>query len=106
MDSLTEAWINDYLDLYNYARSIGDSEWEAAILESLHNKDIRLQEYKKSLLLHNLWRAYETINQQLMEIFAELRAAEDRSRTESLQEVWHKLKLKRIDVARKILAVK
>lgn len=102
MSSITESWINDYLDLYNYARSIGDSEWESNILETLRNKDVLLQEYKKSLLLRDLWRNYDTINRQLMEVFGKLREVADRSQAAPLQEQWFKLKIMRIDIARKI----
>lgn len=106
MSSLTEAWVNDYLDLYNYARSIGDSEWENSILETLRNMDQLLKEERKKQLLRELLTSYDRINRQLMEVFGKLRAATGASQTESLQEQWYKLKMMRMDVARKILQVK
>lgn len=32
-------WINDYLDLYNYAGSVGDKEWQAIIKEQFLARD-------------------------------------------------------------------
>lgn len=34
-----EQWINDYLDLYNYAGSVGDTEWQAIIKEQFLARD-------------------------------------------------------------------
>lgn len=105
MDAFSEAWVNDYLDLYNYARSIGDSAWEAEILEALRNRN-DLMEYRRTIMLRELWRTYETINRQLMEVFANLREEANRHRTEALRDRWFHLKLMRIDVARKIMSYK
>ncbi|WP_377918348.1 hypothetical protein [Bacillus songklensis] len=33
----TQLWVNDYLDLYLYAGSIGDTSWQQEILEKLHD---------------------------------------------------------------------
>ncbi|MFE6078808.1 hypothetical protein ACFVQB_30615 [Paenibacillus sp. NPDC057886] len=107
MSSWTQAWVNDYLDLYNYARTIGDSEWAENILRKLHEqKDALLQKEKKVAMLRELLANYDRINNQLLEIFNKLRVASEGSQTESLQEQWFKLKLMRIDVSRKILQYK
>ncbi|TBL76505.1 hypothetical protein [Paenibacillus thalictri] len=103
MDSITAAWVNDYLDLYNYARSIGDSEWEKEIIASLKNKNL-LAEYRRNMILRDLWKSYDMINRQLLEVFAELRSSAESNREETLQDRWFQLKLERIHVARKILS--
>ncbi|SEL62183.1 hypothetical protein [Paenibacillus sp. OK003] len=107
MDALTQAWVNDYLDLYNYARTIEDSEWAEDILRKLRDqKDALLEEERKAILLRELLTSYDRINKQLVDIFSKLRVASEGSQTESLQEQWFKLKLMRIDVSRKILQYK
>lgn len=107
MDSLTQTWVNDYLDLYNYARTVEDSEWADDILGKLRDqKDALLEEERKVILLRELLTSYDRINKQLVEIFNKLRVASEGSQTDSLQEQWFKLKLMRIDVSRKILQYK
>ncbi|MGX1832276.1 hypothetical protein ACWIE6_28965 [Paenibacillus taichungensis] len=107
MDSLTQTWVNDYLDLYNYARTIEDSEWAEDILRKLQDqKDALLEEERKAILLRGLLTSYDRINKQLIDIFSKLRVASEGYQTESLQEQWFKLKLMRIDVSRKILQYK
>jgi len=104
MDSLTQTWVNDYLDLYNFARTIEDSEWAEDILKKLRDqKDALLEEERKAILLRELLISYDRINKQLVDIFSKLRVAAEGYQTESLQEQWFKLKLMRIDVSRKIL---
>ncbi|WP_145052918.1 hypothetical protein [Paenibacillus xylanexedens] len=104
MSSWTQAWVNDYLDLYNYARRIGDSEWAEDILGKLRNqKDTLLEEEQKSIMLRELLASYDRINKQLVEIFSKLRVASEGYQTESLHEQWFKLKLMRINISRKIL---
>lgn len=107
MNTWTSAWVNDHLDLYNYALSIGDSEWAANILHKLKvEKEAILEKEHKAFLLRELLSSYDWINDQLMEIFRMLRTATMESQTETLQEQWYKLKLLRIDVSRKILQYK
>lgn len=104
MSSWTQTWVNDYLDLYNYAKTIGDSAWAEDLLRKLRDqKDIMLEEERKVRLLRELLANYDRINNQLLEIFNKLRGASEGSQAESLQEQWLKLKLMRIDVSRKIL---
>lgn len=107
MDSLTQSWVNDYLDLYNYALTIEDSEWAEEILRKLRDqKDALLEEERKAIMLRELLISYDRINKQLVDIFSKLRVASEGDQTESLQEQWFKLKLMRIDVSRKILQYK
>ncbi|WP_127534033.1 hypothetical protein [Paenibacillus kobensis] len=105
MESLTEAWMNDYLDLYIYAGSIGDRGWQDDILAVLRDKEV-LKETYHAMMLRELWNKFDRINQQLVEVFAELRSATVRSRTEVLQEKWMKLRIERNKVTRKILSYK
>ncbi|TXK75124.1 hypothetical protein [Paenibacillus sp. N3.4] len=32
---ISQTWINDHLDLYNYALALGDKEWQQQILQTL-----------------------------------------------------------------------
>ncbi|GAA3332640.1 hypothetical protein GCM10020331_093590 [Ectobacillus funiculus] len=45
----TQQWINDYLDLYLYAESIGDESWQQEIIEKNCKKNF-LTKYKIPLL--------------------------------------------------------
>lgn len=39
----TQQWINDYLDLYLYAESIGDESWQQEIIEKLQTLSNEIQ---------------------------------------------------------------
>ncbi|MFB9759050.1 hypothetical protein [Ectobacillus funiculus] len=39
----TQQWINDYLDLYLYAESIGDESWQQEIIEKLQKLSNEIQ---------------------------------------------------------------
>lgn len=39
-----QLWINDYLDLYLYAKSIDDYWWQQEIIEKLQNFHIKQKE--------------------------------------------------------------
>jgi hypothetical protein len=34
-----KAWVNGYLDLYLYAGTIGDTQWQCDIMDTLRNAD-------------------------------------------------------------------
>lgn len=107
MNTWTSTWVNDHLDLYNYALSIGDSTWAANIIHKLKvEKENLLEQEHKALLLSELLSSYDRINNQLMEVFRMLRATTMESQTVALQQQWYTLKLLRIDVSRQILQYK
>jgi hypothetical protein len=57
-DSVVKMWVNDYLDLYLYAKSLNDHLWQQEIIEILQNS----HHYIKKLYL------FLKINFQLGEI--------------------------------------
>ena len=92
---LKETWINDYLDLYLYAKGIGDQEWETEILQKLTFTD-------NDLFLYHLWAQFDAINTQLLLSYQQLRSASNALEQEQLWEkVWN-LKMERITVSQKI----
>ncbi|WP_311764882.1 hypothetical protein [Paenibacillus agricola] len=97
--------MDDYLDLYNYAKHISDEQWQQQIIEVLANKDLLLQAYAQEMqqkLKQDLWKMFDAINRHMLEIYAELRKSQDQQQVEYLRkQVWD-LKSQRVDISRKI----
>ncbi|SFM20340.1 hypothetical protein SAMN03159341_12046 [Paenibacillus sp. 1_12] len=102
---LTQAWVDDYLDLYNYAKYIGDTEWQQQITEALSNKESIIQNHVLEMqekLKQDLWKMFDTVNRNMLQIYEELRKSQDVKQVEDLrQQVWE-LKTQRIELSRKI----
>ncbi|WP_216624754.1 hypothetical protein [Paenibacillus foliorum] len=93
-------WVDDYLDLYNYARKLGDTEWQQQILQTLNNKD-ELRE----TLQYNLWKMFDTINGKMLELYEQLRRSKDSNQIETLREQVWELRNQRIVISRRIKAI-
>lgn len=99
-------WVDDHLDLYNYAGSLGDTEWQEAIRESLKFRDNYVQQEIRAKLRQDLWKMYDSINLRMLELFEQLRQSKDSTQIETIREQVWVLKSQRIEISKKILAVK
>ncbi|MGF7035027.1 hypothetical protein J2T17_006019 [Paenibacillus mucilaginosus] len=99
---LTVAWINDYLDLYNYAKALGDEAWQADILETLRLHDVSIRREEQAAVREQLWRQFDALNLRLLELYARLREADSGESAEELQgQIWA-LKVERIRLTNRI----
>ncbi|MNO21519.1 hypothetical protein D3C76_112930 [compost metagenome] len=99
---LAERWIDDHLDLFNYAVSIGDTEWQQEIIAILNNKSSMIQKEIHATMMQQLWSKYDLINDKMLELFTKMRETTSSVEESSIKELIWKLKLQRIDLARRI----
>ncbi|MEO3945648.1 hypothetical protein [Gorillibacterium sp. CAU 1737] len=97
-----QAWINDHLDLYNYAGRIGDREWQADLKQRFLTREEHLSTITVEVLRQDLWRIFDQINVKMLELFGELRAEPDQEREAELRDKVWELKSMRIEIVRKI----
>ncbi|PWV92017.1 hypothetical protein DFQ01_1373 [Paenibacillus cellulosilyticus] len=102
-----EVWINDQLDLYNYALQIGDTDWQQQILDTLSQKDKYLQELYNEQENQRLWGQFNEINQAMLQLLEEIRTqALDREQLEAIRVKLSELKKRRLTIVHKINSVK
>ncbi|KPV56451.1 hypothetical protein QJ48_27690 [Paenibacillus sp. A3] len=104
MKAAAALWVDDYLDLYNYAGRIGDTAWQQEITDILKQKDAYVSEAVRTRKLEELWMTFDSINRKMLELYRELRETNDAWVTERLREQVMELKTERITVSRKIKA--
>lgn len=97
-----QAWIDDYLDLYNYARHIGDTEWQAHILRMLQQKDNHIEDENAHLFQLQLWRKFDSVNRKLLELIGRIRSVSNETELFRLQRQIGELKAQRNELARTI----
>lgn len=107
MSSLTEkqlsaVWVDDYLDLYNYAGRLGDTAWQHEIIQLLQQRDLIIQAEVQQKLEQDLWKMFDMINQKMLRIYELIRSSEDKQQAQALREQVWELKSQRIDISRKI----
>lgn len=99
-----QAWINDYLDLYNYAVALGDTEWQLELLTKLKQNGVHIERHMRENYREQLWRTFDSINRSMLEIYDELRKTKNVRTSEILKERVWELKIRRLDVSRKLKA--
>ncbi|GKU78064.1 hypothetical protein [Paenibacillus sp. L3-i20] len=94
-------WLDDYLDLYNYADQINDSVWKEAIVETIRNgpseehADVVQGQQKEQL-----WREFNALNDKLIELFAIKKSSSSLFEIEIVQQLIQTLKQRRLEVGR------
>jgi hypothetical protein len=102
-----EVWINDQLDLYNYALQIGDTDWQQHIIETLSHKDDYLQELYNEQENQRLWGQFNEVNQAMLRLLEEIRTqAMDREQLEAIRSKLSELKKRRLAIVQQINTVK
>lgn len=95
--------VNDYLDLYLYAGSIGDTSWQQEIMEKLQNFHNEVKKENQSFALDNLLEKYKHLNEEILTIYSQIRSQPSNS---YLHDKVLKLKQQRISLGREIRKVK
>ncbi|MDP4107850.1 MAG: hypothetical protein Q8935_23230 [Bacillota bacterium] len=99
----THLEVNDYLDLYLYAGSIGDISWQQVLMEKLQNFHNEVRKEKQSYVLNNLLEKYKHLNEEILTIYYQIRSQPSNG---YLQDKIGKLKQQRISLGREICLVK
>ncbi|WP_336787023.1 hypothetical protein [Paenibacillus sp. MMO-177] len=93
-------WINDHLDLYNYAKQIGDQEWQKELNRSLAGWKEQSSQQALSMKAAELWRKFDVINRRMLDLYRQLRDSDDASDLKTLREEVWLLKLQRVELSR------
>ncbi|MBP1934427.1 hypothetical protein [Ammoniphilus resinae] len=97
--------INDYLDLYQYAKEIGDLDWQQDILSKLQNRDVLVKEQVEALLTAQLWGKFDEINTKLLEIYGKMNNTLISYEFDRLQDQVWELKQERVNVSQKLRGI-
>ncbi|RAV01716.1 hypothetical protein [Paenibacillus sp. YN15] len=100
----TYQWINDHLDLYNYAGEQGDRDWQQEILQALAEKEQRIASEWKAKTRDELWRQYDEVNGLLLELYAELRGRDKQAQQELIERLLL-LKQQRLEISRQLAII-
>ncbi|MGO4370476.1 hypothetical protein [Paenibacillus sp. 2TAB19] len=95
-------WVDDYLDLYNFATQIGDAEWQHDILQALRAKDNHINLEIEHGLRVDLWLRFDAINRKMLDIYEQLRRNQDEAQQRQLREKVWEFKLQRVMIASKL----
>jgi len=104
--SASERWLDDYLDLYNYALRIGDEQWQADILRTLRQKEKLHAGDETERLKLALWARFVSICQEVLSLYEVMRFSKDAKFQRSLLEKAWSLKIERIHIGRQIHSLK
>jgi len=100
-----QARTNDYLDLLNYAKLIGDPEWQNEIIHELKQSDGQLDAQLQSEIQATLWSQFDIINKQVLELYDLARKSRDNAELLKYEEKLRGLKRQRADVVLQIKGV-
>ncbi|MGO4107275.1 hypothetical protein [Paenibacillus sp. YAF4_2] len=99
--TIARQWINDYLDLYNYAKQIGDIEWQQQLIRILARSEEESHQLALTRKASELWQQFDIINKKMMDLYHQLRTSDDSSKLRTLQEEVWVLRLKRVELSRR-----
>lgn len=89
--------VDEYLDLYLFAKNLGDIHWQNEIIEQLKNHN---QKTDKTWEIQALWESFERVNTKILALYKELR--NDSAASEAIGEKLWTLKQQRIEISREI----
>lgn len=89
--------VDEYLDLYLFAKNLGDIHWQNEIIEQLKNHNPKSD---KTWEIQALWESFERVNTKILALYKELR--NDSAASEAIGEKLWTLKQQRIEISREI----
>lgn len=89
--------VDEYLDLYLFAKNLGDIQWQNEIIEQLKNHN---QKTDKTWEIQALWESFERVNNKILSLYKELQ--NDSTISEAIGEKLWILKQQRIEISREI----
>jgi len=100
--TVAQIWIDDYLDLLNYAISIGDMEWKKEIILTLSERDQHMKHIARQAEEQKLLAQFESINREMMILNQQLKSSTSvQEELQLKQKVWE-LKLERLRIAKQL----
>lgn len=99
---IAQHWMDDHLDLLNYARSIGDTEWQRQLLETLRQSRRHIEQETRRIATRQLWEQFAAVNRQMIVLFAQIRVAVNTGEQRRLREKMWELKLQRVEIGKEL----
>ena len=93
-DKHRKQWIDDYLDLYNYAGSVGDTEWQAVIKEQFLARDKSIDDE----FIDILGGLFEEVQLALFSLYEQRRNSKDEAEKHKLALEIQRLRKVRTDL--------
>ncbi|MDF2935354.1 MAG: hypothetical protein K0Q90_727 [Paenibacillaceae bacterium] len=93
--AIAGAWVNDQLDLYNLAVSLGDMAWQQDILGRLYNREKLIRQETELRTKEELWLRFDEINGRMLVLYRELRSISHKGTEQALREEALELKKQR-----------
>lgn len=97
-------WTDDYLDLYNFAVSVCDIEWQQQIIQTLHAKENHIRLEIDHGIRVDLWLRFDQINRKMLDIYEKLRNVQNSEQQMQLREKVWEFKRQRVMIASKLKA--
>ena len=97
--------MDDYLDLLNYATQIKDEAWRQSIMEQMHNCATKSLQQEELPARSNLWVRFDALNDELVELFKQLKEETDLKAKEKVTEQIWQLKYERVTISRQLEAI-
>ncbi|RBW71366.1 hypothetical protein [Bacillus taeanensis] len=102
---LKEQWVNDYLDLYRFAKEIGDQDWQQELSTKLSNSETFVTKETHEIIQADLQQSFDEIDNEIAALYYQLNALHSQHEKEKLREqVWH-LKIKRASLMQQLRAM-
>lgn len=95
-------WMDDQLDLYNYAVRIGDDPWRLELLRQLQDKESFHEQLLRDQARSQLCSEFEKINRRLEGLYGRLKEAENDEIRAQLWEAAWKLRKERSHLAARL----
>ncbi|SEN64899.1 MULTISPECIES: hypothetical protein [unclassified Paenibacillus] len=99
---LNSLLVDDYLDLLNIAKQLGDVEWKEAILQALQEEVDANRHLDSTEVRQDLWSQFEDINEQMHDLLLQLKNADGPEEKEQIIEAIWGLKVDRHAITRKL----
>ncbi|WP_339165962.1 hypothetical protein MKX75_15975 [Paenibacillus sp. FSL R5-0341] len=99
---LNSLLVDDYLDLLNIAKQLGDDEWKDAIMQALKEEVDANHHLDSKEVRQDLWIQFEGINEQMHDLLMQLKHADSPEEKEQIIEMIWGLKVDRHAITRKL----
>ncbi len=93
--AIAETWVNDQLDLYNLAVSLGDMAWQREVLAKLMDGERLVRQETELRTRGELWRRFDEINGRMLALYREIRSIGHYGTEQALREEALELKRQR-----------
>ncbi|MBU5352007.1 hypothetical protein ACN9MH_16340 [Paenibacillus silvae] len=99
---LNSLLVDDYLDLLNIAKQLGDDEWKDSILQALKEEVDSNHHVDSTEVRQDLWNQFEDINEQMHDLLMQLKHTDSPEDKEQIIELIWGLKIDRHAITRKL----